>query len=103
MFTTSLFSIIHYAVPTAYLQFYLDGEARNIVNETVAVKTKKERKYKNFLKSIIALLVLMIDEMDYFNISKEEANHFFQITSKCYEKNSTIFTSRFTYLQEIKS
>lgn len=37
----SLFSIILYAAPTACPQFYLDGEAPNIVNEKLAAKTKE--------------------------------------------------------------
>ena len=44
-----------------------------------AVKAKKERKYELFLKSVINPSVLVIDEIGYFNMNKEEANHFFQI------------------------
>jgi len=41
--------------------------------------------------------VLVIDEIGYFNMNKEEANHFFQIISKRYEKGSTILTSNLIF------
>ncbi len=51
-----------------------------------AVKAKKEKKYEAFLKSVINPSVLVIDEIGYFNMNKEEANHFFQIISARYER-----------------
>ena len=62
-----------------------------------ANRAKKEKKYDSFLKSIASPSVLVIDEIGYFNMSKEEANHFFQIISKRYEKSSTIFTSNLVF------
>jgi len=62
-----------------------------------ANKAKKERKYDAFLKSITNPSVLVIDEIGYFNMNKEEANHFFQIISKRYEKGSTILTSNLVF------
>ena len=62
-----------------------------------ANRAKKEKKYDSFLKSITSPSVLVIDEIGYFNMSKEEANHFFQIISKRYEKSSTIFTSNLVF------
>ncbi len=62
-----------------------------------ANKAKKERKYDVFLKSITNPSVLVIDEIGYFNMNKEEANHFFQIISKRYEKGSTILTSNLVF------
>ena len=35
---------------------------------------------------IISPSILIIDEIGYFNMSKEDANHFFQIISARYEK-----------------
>ena len=58
---------------------------------------KREKKYDAFLKSIMNPSILVIDEIGYFNMSKEEANHFFQIISKRYEKGSTIFTSNLIF------
>jgi len=62
-----------------------------------ANKAKKERKYDTFLKSVTNPSLLVIDEIGYFNMNKEEANHFFQIISKRYEKSSTILTSNLVF------
>ena len=58
---------------------------------------KKEKKYTPFLKQILMPSLLVIDEIGYFNMSKEEANHFFQIISKRYERGSTILTSNLVF------
>jgi len=62
-----------------------------------AVAAKRDKKYDNFLKSIIHPSILIIDEIGYFNMSKDEANHFFQIISKRYERGSTILTSNLVF------
>lgn len=64
-----------------------------------ANRAKRDKKYDAFLKSIINPSILVIDEIGYFNMSKEEANHFFQIISKRYEKGSTILTSNLVFSQ----
>ncbi len=63
----------------------------------LASTAKREKKYNAFLKTVIMPSLLIIDEIGYFNMSKEEANHFFQIISKRYEKGSTIFTSNLVF------
>lgn len=62
-----------------------------------AVTAKRDKKYDTFLKSILNPSVLIIDEIGYFNMSKEESNHFFQIISKRYEKGSMILTSNLVF------
>lgn len=62
-----------------------------------AVNAKRDKKYENFLKSILHPSILIIDEIGYFNMSKEESNHFFQIISKRYERGSTILTSNLVF------
>jgi DNA replication protein DnaC len=62
-----------------------------------AITAKRDKKYTNFLKSVLHPSILIIDEIGYFNMSKEEANHFFQIISKRYEKGSTILTSNLVF------
>ncbi len=62
-----------------------------------AITAKREKKYNSFLKSVLSPSILVIDEIGYFNMSKEEANHFFQIISKRYEKGSTILTSNLVF------
>ena len=62
-----------------------------------AVTAKRDKKYDSFLKSVIHPSILIIDEIGYFNMTKEESNHFFQIISKRYEKGSTILTSNLVF------
>jgi len=62
-----------------------------------AVTAKRNKKYDNFLKSVIRPSILIIDELGYFNMTKEESNHFFQIISKRYERGSTIITSNLVF------
>lgn len=64
-----------------------------------ANKAKREKRYDAFLKNIATPSVLIIDEIGYFNMSKEDANHFFQIISARYEKSSTILTSNLIFSQ----
>ena len=64
-----------------------------------ANKAKREKRYEVFLKNIATPSVLIIDEIGYFNMSKEDANHFFQIISARYEKSSTILTSNLIFSQ----
>lgn len=58
----------------------------------LANKAKKDKKYNNFLKLMSIPSILIIDEIGYFNMSKEDTNHLFQIISRRYEKGSIIFT-----------
>ena len=62
-----------------------------------AVTAKRDKKYDSFLKSVLNPSILIIDELGYFNMSKEESNHFFQIISKRYERGSTIITSNLVF------
>ena len=62
-----------------------------------AVTAKRDKRYDSFLKSVLNPSILIIDELGYFNMTKEESNHFFQIISKRYEKGSTIITSNLVF------
>ena len=64
-----------------------------------ANRAKREKRYEGFLKNIATPSVLIIDEIGYFNMSKEDANHIFQIISARYEKSSTILTSNLIFSQ----
>jgi DNA replication protein DnaC len=90
----------HLAIALAYKAVQHRYKARfTTISEllSLANKSKKEKKYDSFLKSITSPSVLVIDEIGYFNMNKEEANHFFQIISKRYEKGSTILTSNLVF------
>ncbi|WP_428743749.1 IS21-like element helper ATPase IstB [Sulfurimonas sp.] len=90
----------HLAIALAYKAVQHRYKARfTTISELLAnaTKAKKEKKYDSFLKSITSPSVLVIDEIGYFNMNKEESNHFFQIISKRYEKGSTILTSNLVF------
>ncbi len=90
----------HLAIALAYKAVQNRYKAKfTTISELLANanKAKKERKYDIFLKSITNPSVLVIDEIGYFNMNKEESNHFFQIISKRYEKGSTILTSNLVF------
>ena len=63
-------------------------------------RAKKQKRYEQFIKqTVMAPSVLVIDEIGYFPMSKEDAHHFFQVISKRYERGSTIVTSNLMFSQ----
>lgn len=63
-------------------------------------QAKKEKRYTGFIKqTIMAPSLLVIDEIGYFPMNKEEAHHFFQAISKRYEQGSVIITSNLVFSQ----
>ena len=61
---------------------------------------KREKRYDSFIKqSIMAPSLLVIDEIGYFPMNKEDAHHFFQVISRRYERGSTIVTSNLVFSQ----
>lgn len=55
--------------------------------------SQKEGRYKQVLQSFISPKLLIIDEIGYLPLTRNQADHFFQIVAKRYEKGSTILTS----------
>ena len=47
----------------------------------------------------MAPALLVIDEIGYFPMNKEDAHHFFQVISKRYERGATIITSNLVFSQ----
>ncbi|MHB0994711.1 MAG: ATP-binding protein [Sulfurovum sp.] len=61
---------------------------------------KKEKRYDSFIRqSIMTPSLLVIDEIGYFPMTKEDAHHFFQVISKRYERGATIVTSNLVFSQ----
>ena len=60
-------------------------------------KTKFENKLEQKLKFYNKYKVLIIDEIGFLPLSKDEANMFFQLISKRYEKKSTIITTNIQF------
>ncbi len=61
---------------------------------------KKEKRYDSFIKqAIMAPTLLVIDEIGYFPMTREDAHHFFQVISRRYERGATIVTSNLVFSQ----
>ncbi|MCG9684608.1 IS21-like element helper ATPase IstB [Vibrio sp. Isolate23] len=60
----------------------------------------RQGKLKSFMqRSILAPKLLIIDEIGYLPFGREEANLFFNVVAKRYEKGSIILTSNLTFSQ----
>lgn len=60
----------------------------------------RQGKLSDFIKrNIMAPKLLIIDEIGYLPFGREEANHFFQVIAKRYEKGSVIVTSNLSFGQ----
>lgn len=60
----------------------------------------RQGKLSEFIRrSIMAPRLLIIDEIGYLPFGREEANHFFQVIAKRYEKGSIIVTSNLAFSQ----
>jgi DNA replication protein DnaC len=60
----------------------------------------RQGKLTDFIRrTIMAPRLLIIDEIGYLPFGREEANHFFQVIAKRYEKGSIILTSNLAFSQ----
>lgn len=60
----------------------------------------RQARYKTFLqRTIMAPRLLVIDEIGYLPMTRDQANHFFQVIAKRYEKGSVILTSNLPFGQ----
>lgn len=50
-------------------------------------------RFNKHLNALLRPSVLVVDEVDYLRLEREEANMFFQLISRRYERGSTIITS----------
>ncbi len=56
-----------------------------------------------FRNGILSSKLLIIDELGYLPLQRHQADHFFQVIAKRYEKGSTIVTSNLNFSQWEKS
>ncbi len=93
----------HLAIALAYAAVQKRIKARFITASDLIIQmshAKKEKRYDSFIKqAVMAPSLLVIDEIGYFPMSKEDAHHFFQVISKRYERGSTIVTSNLVFSQ----
>lgn len=60
----------------------------------------RQNRLEEFIKrNVMAPRLLIIDEIGYLPFGREEANHFFQVVAKRYEKGSIIVTSNLPFSQ----
>lgn len=62
-------------------------------------KAKLEDRFQDKLKKLTSYKLLIIDELGYLPVSKEDSKLFFQLIDKRYEKNSTIITTNINFSQ----
>lgn len=61
-------------------------------------EAKKAKRYNEYLKRVVMTpSVMVIDEIGYFPMNREDANHFFQVISRRYEKGATILSSNLPF------
>lgn len=61
-------------------------------------RAKKEKRYESYLQQVlIGPPLLIIDELGYLPMSKEEAHHLFQVIAKRYERGSIVLTSNLNF------
>ena len=93
----------HLAIALAYQAVQKRIKARFVTISDLILQmqtAKKEKRYDSFIKqAILAPSLLVIDEIGYFPMSKEDAHHFFQVISRRYERGSTIVTSNLVFSQ----
>lgn len=93
----------HLAIALAYQAVQKRIKARFITASDLIIQmshAKKEKRYDSFIRqAILAPALLVIDEIGYFPMSKEDAHHFFQVISKRYERGATIVTSNLVFSQ----
>ena len=93
----------HLAIALAYQAVQKRIKARFITAADLILQmsnAKKEKRYSSFIKqAIMAPSLLVIDEIGYFPMNKEDAQHLFQVVSKRYERGATIITSNLVFSQ----
>ncbi len=93
----------HLAIALAYQAVQKRIKARFITASDLILQmsnAKKEKRYDSFIRqAVMAPALLVIDEIGYFPMSKEDAHHFFQVISRRYERGSTIVTSNLVFSQ----
>jgi len=93
----------HLAIALAYQAVQKRMKARFVTISDLILQmgnAKKEKRYDSYIKqAILSPTLLVIDEIGYFPMNKEDAHHFFQVISRRYERGATIITSNLVFSQ----
>lgn len=93
----------HLAIALGYLATQAGVKTRFITAAdllfTLAAATRQGTVAESLKRSVLAYRLLIIDEIGYLPMSREQANVFFQVIAKRYEKGATIVTSNLSFGQ----
>jgi DNA replication protein DnaC len=93
----------HLAISLGYLAAQRMIKTRFIAASDLMLQLSaahRQNKLDEFIKrNVMAPRLLIIDEIGYLPFGREEANHFFQVIAKRYEKGSIIVTSNLPFGQ----
>lgn len=93
----------HLAIALGYLTTQSGIKTRFITAADLVVlleRAYKEGKYELVMRNgILSSKLLIIDELGYLPLERQQADHFFQAIAKRYEKGTTIVTSNLNFSQ----
>ncbi len=93
----------HLAISLGYLATQRMVKTRFVAASDLMLQLSaahRQGKLTDFIRrTIMAPRLLIIDEIGYLPFGREEANHFFQVIAKRYEKGSIIVTSNLAFSQ----
>jgi len=93
----------HLAIALGYLATQAGIKTRFISAADLMIQleiAQQQGKYKTTLqRTVTHPRLLIIDEIGYLPFSREQANHFFQVVARRYEKGSIIVTSNLSFGQ----
>jgi DNA replication protein DnaC len=93
----------HLAIALGYLATQAGIKTRFLSAADLVLQletAQRQGRYKEVMRrSVSHHRLLIIDEIGYLPLSREQANHFFQVVAKRYEKGSIILTSNLSFGQ----
>jgi len=91
----------HLAIALGYLATQRGMKCRFVTAADLILQletAKRQERYKEVMdRTILRQRLLIIDEIGYLPMSQEQANLFFQVIAKRYEKGATIITSNLNF------
>jgi len=93
----------HLAIALGYLATQANIKVKFITAADLMVQLEianRQGRYKEVMRRVVNHpRILIIDEIGYLPMAREQANHFFQVIANRYERGSTIVTSNLTFGQ----
>lgn len=92
----------HIAIALGYLATQAGIRVRFLSAADLIVLLEEAQKRETYKKTMVTLMIpklLIIDEIGYLPLGRNQADHFFQVIAKRYEKGSVILTSNLNFGQ----